>query len=147
MAPQSSEPTLAAIISEISYAQNTPFWVVAGPFPGGSNSVYEIQSERGDRWCLRIPLNADTAYFVTKGTAILKDLKARLPAIPAPAIIRHSENYTVLEYLDGAALKSWNTISLTTERRQLILNDLAAFLFSLWTPDDRVAQDIGKLGL
>lgn len=140
----SQRPTLAAIISEISSAQNARFSVVAGPLKGGSNSVYELQSENGHRLCLRIPLNADTASFAAGGTAILKNLKERRPTVLAPAVIHQSEYYTVMEYLNGEALKSWNTQSLTKERRQILLNDLAVFLFTLWTLNVQVPQDRGK---
>jgi hypothetical protein len=130
---------LAAIISEISSTQNTHIKILSGPLKGGSNTVYEIQSEHGDCWCLRIPHDADAASFTIKGTAILKDAKERCPALLAPAIVYRSQYYTVMDHLDGQALGFWNTQALPKERRQLLLDDLATFLFSLWTLEE--AQD------
>ncbi|RDL37245.1 uncharacterized protein BP5553_04678 [Venustampulla echinocandica] len=129
-------PPLATIISEISSIKNSHIKILSGPLKGGSNTVYEIQSEQGDRWCLRIPHDADAASFATKGTAILEDVKKRRPALLAPAIIYQSDYYTVMEYLDGEALKSWNTQVLPKERRQDLLDGLATFLFSLWTLEE-----------
>jgi hypothetical protein len=141
----SQQPTLAAIISKISSAQNSHFKVVAGPFKGRSHTVYEIQSEGGGRWCLRIPVDAGAASFAAQGTTLLKHLKERRPALPVPAVIYESDQYTVMEYFEGEMLKFWNTQSLTQERRRVLLDGLAAFLFSLWTFEAQVPQDIGKL--
>jgi aminoglycoside phosphotransferase (APT) family kinase protein len=130
---------LAAIISEISSTQNTHIKILSGPLKGGSNTVYKIQSEDGDRWCLRIPHDADAARFATKGTVVLKDAKEKCPALLAPAIVYQSQYYTIMDHLDGEALKSWNTQVLPKERRQVLLDGLATFLFSLWTLEE--AQD------
>jgi aminoglycoside phosphotransferase (APT) family kinase protein len=127
---------LAAIISEISSTQNTHIKILSGPLKGGSNTVYEIQSEHGDRWCLRIPHDSDAASFARKGTAVLKDAKEKCPGLLAPAIVYQSQYYTVMDHLDGEALKSWNTQVLPKERRQVLLDGLATFLFSLWTLEE-----------
>jgi Ser/Thr protein kinase RdoA (MazF antagonist) len=130
---------LAAIISEISSTQNAHIKILSGPLKGGSNTVYEIQSEHGDRWCLRIPHDADAASFATKGTAVLKYAKEKCPALLAPTIVYQSHYYTIMDHLDGEALGSWNTQALPKERRQLLLDGLATFLFSLWSLEE--AQD------
>ena len=130
---------LAAIISEISSTQNAHIKILSGPLKGGSNAVYEIQSEHGDRWCLRIPHDADAASFATKGTAVLKYAKEKCPTLLAPTIIYQSQYYTIMDHLDGEALGSWNTQALPKERRQLLLDGLATFLFSLWSLEE--AQD------
>lgn len=132
-------PPLTAIISEISSIQDAQVKILSGPLKGGSNNVYEIQSEHGDRWCLRIPHDDDAASFATKGTTVLKNAKERCPELLAPGIVYQSGYYTLMEYLDGEALKSWNTQVLPKERRQVLLDDLATFLFSLWTLEE--AQD------
>jgi len=129
-------PSLAAVISEISSIQETHLKILSGPLKGGSNTVYEIQSKHGDRWCLRIPHDASAASFAIKGTDVLKDAKERRPELLAPGIVYQSDYYTILEYLDGEALKSWNTQVLRKERRQVLLDDLATFLFSLWTLEE-----------
>ncbi len=126
-------PTLDEIISEISTRQNTPCRIVAGPIRGFSNSVYEVQFEDSRTWCLRVPHDADSAYFSTVGTALLKRLKEVKPAILAPSIILSTDYYTLMERVDGQALMSWNTGFLPKERRELLLDGLAAFLVSLWT--------------
>ncbi|KAE9377630.1 hypothetical protein N431DRAFT_541317 [Stipitochalara longipes BDJ] len=127
---------LAAIISEISSTQNTHIKILSGPLRGGSNTVYEIQSEHGGRWCLRIPHDADAASFATKGTAVLKDAKEKCPTLLALAIVYQSQYYTVMDYLDGEALGSWNTQVLSKERRQILLDGLASFLFSIWNLEE-----------
>ncbi|KAG9228154.1 hypothetical protein BJ875DRAFT_528295 [Amylocarpus encephaloides] len=129
-------PPLAAIISEISSTQNNHIKILSGPLKGGSNTVYEIQSEHGDRWCLRIPHDDDAASFATKGAAVLKDAKEKRPALLAPTIVYQTNDYTVMEYLDGEALKSRNTQVLPKKRRQVLLDGLAIFLFSLWTLEE-----------
>jgi hypothetical protein len=85
------------------------------------------------------PHDADAARFATKGTVVLKDAKEKCPALLAPAIFYQSQYYTVMDHLDGEALKSWNTQVLPKERRQVLLDGLATFLFSLWTLEE--AQD------
>lgn len=141
--------TLATIISEVSSVLGAKFHVLAGPLKGGSNSVYEIQSEDGEnRWCLRVPLDADAASFSSRGTAVLKDVKERLPSLAAPAVIYQSQHYTAMEYINGYILKSWNTQSLAKEQRRLLLDGLAAFLFSLWTLEaTQVPQGTGIFAL
>ena len=134
--PPNMIPSLAAIISEISSIQETHVNILSGLLKGGSNTVYEIQSKHGDHWCLRIPHDAGAASFAIKGTAVPKDAKERRPEPPAPGIVYQSDYYTILEYLDGEALKSWNTQVLPKERRQVLLDDLATFLFSLWTLEE-----------
>lgn len=42
-------------------------------------------------------------------------------------------------HLDGEALKSWSTQVLPKERRQVLLDGLSNFLFSIWTLGE--AQD------
>jgi aminoglycoside phosphotransferase (APT) family kinase protein len=141
----SSWPTLDEIISEISSAQGAIHKIVAGPVRGGSNCVYKTQSEDGSSWCLRIPLDADAGRRSARGVALLKSLKEEDPGLLAPAVIYPTERYTLMEYLDGEALKSWNTRSLTQERRQMLLDDLATFLFSVWTCQAQVPRDESEL--
>ncbi|WEW59312.1 hypothetical protein PRK78_004781 [Emydomyces testavorans] len=135
--------SLAAIISEISFAQNVHFKVTAGPFKGGSNTVYQIQSDDGKQWCLRIPLNDFAAGVAARGVAILKILKEMRPTLAAPAVIYMSDRYMVMEYFNGEALGSWNTRSLTREQRRVLLDDVATFLFSLWTLDVQLPDGLG----
>jgi aminoglycoside phosphotransferase (APT) family kinase protein len=123
----------SGIIAEVSSTLGINFHVLAEPLKRGSNSDYEIQSEDGkNRWCLRIPLNADAASFGNRGIAIIKGVKQRLPALPVPTVIYQSSHFTVMEYLNGRILKSWSARSLAKEQRLLLQDDLAAFLFSVW---------------
>lgn len=140
-----SPPSLDQILAEVSSVQNATFKATAGPFRGGSNIVYEIQSDRGDRWCLRIPLDDDAGCLAVRGARILRRLKRQQPALQVPAIIHTSTRYAVLEYFDGAALGSWNTQLLTRGRRKLLLDHLASFLFALWTTDISDVDNSGQL--
>lgn len=97
----SSPQLLHQILAEISSAQNWKVKATAGPFKGGSNIVYAIQSDRGECWCLRIPLDVDAAWLAARGALLLKRLKQQQPALQVPAIIYTSERYTILEYLMG----------------------------------------------
>jgi Ser/Thr protein kinase RdoA (MazF antagonist) len=136
---------LPAIIAEISSALGINFHVLAGPLKGGSNCVYEIKSEDGEyRWCLRIPLGAEAASYGSRGIAIMRDVKKSLPDLQIPAVIYQSNHCLVMEYLKGHVLGSWNTHSLAKERRRLLLDDLAVFLYSLWTlGTDQLSQVTG----
>lgn len=139
--------SLEEIVAELSLAEDAKFTVTAGPLEGLSNHVYEIRSDRGDRWCLRIPLTDFVSWLASRGTAILQALKQRKQGLRVPAVISTTSHYTVLEYLDGTPLGSWNTETLTRARRQLLLDHLGVFLFSLWTMtitnDERGIADDG----
>ena len=126
---------LDQILAEISYAYDACFTVASDPIRGRSNTVYEIRSDRGHCWCLRVLLHADLARLVSRGTLVLKLVKQQRPSLQVPAVIRTSEQYMVMEYLEGRALQSWDTQLLTRERRKLMLDQLASFLFTLWTVD------------
>ncbi len=119
------------IIAELSSSRNQNYGIVGDPVAGGSNVVYKIQSDQGTI-CLRIPRNPDD-NFSARGTSLLKSLKETNSNLLAPRVICQNQRYTLLEYLDGEVLKSWNNQVLTQERRQLLLDDFAAFLFSVWT--------------
>ncbi|KAL2755014.1 hypothetical protein ACRALDRAFT_211681 [Sodiomyces alcalophilus JCM 7366] len=138
-------PSINEILAEISSAQNARFKATAGPFKGGSNIIYGIQSDRGSRWCLRIPRDVDAGGLAARGARLLRRLKQQQPTLQVPAVIYTSERYTVLEYVDGNALGSWNTRLLTRERRLVLLDHLASFLFSLWTLDIPPVDALGQL--
>lgn len=64
---------------------------------------------------------------------ILRYVVNQRPARRAPYVVFRSEHYMLMEFLQGGALKSWITQILSKEWRQKLLDDLAVFLFSLWT--------------
>lgn len=123
---------LDEIISEISLALHTSVKVQSQLPEGCSNFVYELRTGNNTRWCLRIPVDPAAGRTAVRGTNVLKNLKKKRPTLRAPTVIHSSEQYTVLEFLPGYPLRSWNTSSLTRERRQMLLDNLANFLFSLW---------------
>lgn len=135
------------IITEVSSAQSKSIQLVSGPIHGGSHVVYEIQAQdpNGEEgWCLRIPRDTDAATFAEKGSDILRYVKTQRPALRAPFLVSRSEHYTLMESFDGGALESWNTRSLSKEWRQKLLDELAVFLFSLWTIEPDAPPDTGK---
>lgn len=67
------------------------------------------------------------------------------PELRAPHVVSQDRCYTLLTYLDGEPLKSWDNRQLTQERRRLLLDDLAVFLFSIWTSS--VGKDQSKFWL
>lgn len=123
---------LNAIISEISAAQRTTIKVESEHIEGQSNIVYKLRTGAGERWCLRVPVDAGAGRLAARGASLLKEVRRRIPTLQAPAVIHASESYTLLEFLPGYALGSWNTHALPREQRQVLLNDLADFLFNLW---------------
>lgn len=124
--------TLNEIISEISLAQHTSVEVKSKILQGYSNCIYELRTGNNERWCLRIPVDTGAGRLAFRGTKILKTAKETQPTLQVPAVISSSEQYTVLEFLPGDPLGSWNTRVLQKEQRQHLLDDLANFLFGLW---------------
>ncbi len=70
-----------------SSTYSTQYRLLSRPFQGGSNKVYEIKSEDGTRWCLRIPLDADAASGTVRGTDTLEQGKEKIPNLLAPNVV------------------------------------------------------------
>lgn len=123
---------LDGVVSAISQAQQTRIDVQSELSQGFSNFVYEVRTGRNEQWCLRISTDAIAGRVAARGTMVLKRAKEKRPALQAPSVIQFSEEYTLLEFLPGWPLGSWNTASMTWARRQVLLDHLANFLFVLW---------------
>lgn len=50
----------------------------------------------------------------------------------------------LMEFLEGSALKSWNTQILSKEWGRKLLDGLAVFLYSLWTIEPDAFHEMGK---
>ncbi|KAK3045707.1 hypothetical protein LTR09_012741 [Extremus antarcticus] len=59
-------------------------------------------------------------------------LKAQ-PTLPIPQVIFKAQGFTVLEYIDGNPIGSWNSLGMTEQTRHKLLRGLATFLHKLWT--------------
>lgn len=134
---------LNEIIAEIVLSQHTTIHIESPLLPGYSHHVYELRTGNHERWCLRIPVDAFAARIAIRGTKLLKELKEKRPTLRVPSVIHSSEQYTLLEFLPGRPLGSWNTRSLSIDRRQLLLDDLARFLFDLWGAALHIPKETG----
>ncbi|KAI0098289.1 kinase-like domain-containing protein [Nemania sp. FL0031] len=100
---------------------------------GKSHQVYKISTEGGKSYSLRIP-NSETATLIAKrGTALLTALKDGQPRLPVPLVIYESEHFSILQFLEGEPLQSWNNVNLSTNRRKTLLAGFGEFLFRVWT--------------
>lgn len=137
--------SLNDIVSEIANRQLVDVKLVSHLLEGHSNNVYELRTGDNKRWCLRVPVDAAAGRAALRGSKILKALKENRPALRVPAVILATEQYTVLEFLAGHSLGSWNKSSLTEAQRHVLLDHLANFLYSLWGADLHIQTDRGGL--
>lgn len=123
---------LQAVIHDVSRVLNDEFHDELC-IRGQSNIVYVIAGTSGKKRSLRIHIDGFAAYLAKQGNAILYHLKQMQRSILAPDILYEASTFTVLSYIQGHALSSWNTNTLSQARRSQLLDGLADFLFKLWT--------------
>lgn len=143
LTPATMAIPLNQIMSEISLARQTSVEVKSELLHGYSNVVYELRAGNNERWCLRVPVDLAAARTAVRGTRILEAIKEKCPSLRAPAVILSSEQYTVLEYLSGNPLGSWNKSVLVKKQRHLLLDHFANFLYCLWGADLRSLKNSG----
>ncbi|KAI9711569.1 MAG: hypothetical protein M1820_002134 [Bogoriella megaspora] len=100
---------------------------------GHSHEVFLLIQNDGTRWSLRVARNEFAAELSKRGMTILKHIKQVKPWLQVPAVFHEAERYTILEYIQGDVLGSWNTHRLNAARRKQLLHSLAGFLLDLWT--------------
>ncbi|KAJ0160434.1 hypothetical protein CTA2_7971 [Colletotrichum tanaceti] len=122
------------ILDDVAVSTGLEVREVSHLMEGRSHEVYKITvGEEGKPYCLRVPKNESALATARRGLEVLKCLKNLQPALQAPAVIYESDRYAILQYLEGGPIRSWNTTTLTQDRRQTLVKSLAAFLFTLWT--------------
>lgn len=123
---------LQAIIHDVSTALNDEFHdelCIWGQF----NTIYILVGKSGTKRSLRVHIDDLTARLAKQGNAILHHLKQIQRSLPAPNILYEASTFTVLSYVEGHALGSWFTNTLSQARRFQLLDGLVSFIFNLWT--------------
>lgn len=122
-----------AILDEISLLFDVHDLKISEPIPGGSHNVYVLNIPSGEKWSLRIAKDEFAASLASRSVAIMRHIKQLKPTLQIPAVVHSAECYTLLRYIDGAPIGSWNSQKFNDERRHRILDGLAVFLYELWT--------------
>ncbi|KAK3376724.1 hypothetical protein B0T24DRAFT_677593 [Lasiosphaeria ovina] len=100
---------------------------------GLSHDVYMISTEAADTYTLRIPKDKTAASIAKTGTVLLTALKRGQPTLQVPSIIYESDQFSILQFLDGEPLKSWNNLDMSVHRRETLLEGIGKLLLDVWT--------------
>jgi Ser/Thr protein kinase RdoA (MazF antagonist) len=122
-----------ATIDRISSLLGSSLLQVSPPFPAFSHNVYTVQSQKGQIWIVRVARDEFAAHLASRGMAIMRHILSERPELPIPAILHADQEFTILTYIEGSPLRSWNPVDLSVERRHNLLDGLANFLYQLWT--------------
>lgn len=106
---------------------------VSPPFPAFSHNVYTIRSQKGQMWIVRVARDDFAARLASRGMAILRHILSERPELLIPDVFYADQECTILTYIEGSSLGSWNPAYLSMERRHNLLDSLANFLYQLWT--------------
>jgi hypothetical protein len=106
---------------------------VSSPFPAFSHNVYTVRSQEEQIWIVRVARDEFAADLASRGMAIMRHILCERPKLPIPAVIHADQEFTILTYIEGSSLGSWNPVDLSVERRHSLLDGLANFLYQLWT--------------
>ncbi|KAK3693266.1 hypothetical protein B0T22DRAFT_504842 [Podospora appendiculata] len=75
-----------------------------------------------------------TAASIAKtGTVLLTALKRGQPTLQVPSVIYESDQFSILQFLDGEPLKSWNNLDMSVHRRETLLEGIGKLLLDVWT--------------
>lgn len=100
---------------------------------GLSHDVYMISTEAADIYTLRIPKDKTAASIAKTGTVLLTALKRGQPTLQVPSVIYESDQFSILQFLDGEPLKSWNNLDMSVHRRETLLEGIGKLLLDVWT--------------
>lgn len=104
------------------------------PTSGASHDVWLIDHPtNGEIWTLRIAKTEYASCMSDRGTLILRYLKEQRPSLPIPKLICQSTQFAVFQFLRGDPIDYWDSNKLDDSRRHHLLDDLAVFLFQMWT--------------
>lgn len=127
------EESIRPILGEIQAVLPDVVLTVSAPMSGRSHQVYVLRSTHGDEWSLRIAKDSFAALAAARSVVAMRHIKQMVPAIQIPKVIYSARQYSVMEYVRGTSIGSWNLHSLSVTRRHTVLEGLAVFLYKLWT--------------
>lgn len=127
------EKTIDPLISEISVVLGSSPLRVLQKHYGFSHDILVLKTPSGQTWVLRIAKDDFAADVANRSIHIMKHILDKRPALPIPAIVHTGQRYSVLTYIEGTPLTSWNASCLRDQRRHSLLRGLAKFLHQLWT--------------
>jgi hypothetical protein len=122
-----------AMIDKISSLLDNSPLQVSPPFPAFSHDVYSVRSQTGQIWIVRVARDEFAAHLASRGMTIMRHILSERPELPIPAVLHADQECTILTYIEGSSLGSWNPVDLGVERRHNLLDGLANFLYQLWT--------------
>ena len=122
-----------ATIDKISSLLGSCLLQISPPFPAFSHHVHTVQSQKGQIWIVRVARDEFAARLASRGMAVMRHILSQRPELPIPAVFHADQECTILTYIEGSPLGSWNPVDLSVERRQNLLDGLANFLCQLWT--------------
>lgn len=120
-------------LDEISSALEVSHLEASGPFHGCSHDIFVLTLPSKERWTLRIAKDEFAASLASRSIAIMRHILKAQPTLPIPQVIFKAQGFTVLEYIDGNPIGSWNSLGMTEQTRHKLLRGLATFLYKLWT--------------
>lgn len=124
---------LEGIVHQLSTIFGIEFSKPYSYMSGGSHDIFLVDHPLGETWSIRVPKSEDAAFMGRKGITMLRYLNESRPHLQVPRLIHESAQYTVLRYLKGEAIESWDSTKLPDEMRHQLLDSLAVFLFELWS--------------
>lgn len=120
-------------VDKISSLLGSSLLQISPPFPAFSHNVYTVQSQEGQIWIVRVARDEFAARLASRGMTIMRHILSERPELPIPAVFYTDQECSILTYIEGGSLGSWNTVDLSVERRHNLLDGLASFLYQLWT--------------
>lgn len=127
-------PEVEDAILDISCALQTELRVVDTSTEGRSHIIHQLADPTGTKYTLRIPSSESAALLDKQGHEILRYLSNMRPYLPIPEVVLEAKSFTLHKYLEGEPIRSWNPEKMITTRRHTLLDGIAEFLVSLWTP-------------
>lgn len=127
------ETTLDSVIGEISAVLGSSPLRISEKHCGFSHDIIVLKSPSGQTWILRMAKDDFAADMANRSVHIMEHILDERPALPIPAIVHAGQRYSVLTYIEGTPLMSWNVSCFSDQRRHSLLRGLAKFLHQLWT--------------
>lgn len=127
------ETTLDSVIGEISVILGSSPLRISEKHYGFSHDILVLKSPGGQTWILRMAKDDFAADLASRSVHIMKHILKERPALPIPAIVHAGQRHSVLTYIEGTPLMSWNVSRHSDQRRHSLLRGLAKFLHQLWT--------------
>ena len=111
------------------------------PFRGGSHRIFKLVFKDSVQWAARVCHRPDDWEYDLRAIKTFLHIKKLNTGIRAPNVF-FKEEHPVLysEWVVGEPLAIWNH-QIPSQKRQILLDDLAEFLLQLWTtppPQDLV---------